>query len=158
MPDFEVKNPDYEQMTLAGENELQVSWLGHASVLYQIDGVNVLSDPVFRGICGPFKRFGTRKFRDCRVMVEMLPKIHAVMISHDHYDHLDYETVSVCCFILKARPLELGPLIPPPPPIKFRLEAFYGKLQLFTPCQFFSKQPQLQISFRRLSKSFIFME
>ena len=96
MPDFEVKNPDYKQMTFAGENELQVSWLGHASVLYQIDGVNVLSDPVFRGICGPFKHFGTRKFRDCCVSVEMLPQIHAVMISHDHYDHLDYETVSVC--------------------------------------------------------------
>ena len=96
MPDFEVKSPDYRQMAHAEENELLVSWLGHASVLYQIDGVNVLSDPVFRGLCGPFTYFGTRKFRDCRVEVEMLPDIHAVMISHDHYDHLDHETVSVC--------------------------------------------------------------
>ena len=94
MPDFEVQIPDYNQMSLIGDKDLQVSWLGHASVLFQIDGVNVLSDPVFREICGPFTKFGTRKFRDCRVQVEMLPEIHAVIISHDHYDHLDCETVS----------------------------------------------------------------
>jgi len=93
MPDFEVKTPDYSQMSLVGHEDLQVSWLGHASVLFQIDGVNVLSDPVFREIIGPFTKFGTRKFRDCRVQVEMLPEIHAVIISHDHYDHLDFETV-----------------------------------------------------------------
>ena len=96
MPDFVVKNPDYDQMASAGKTVLQVSWLGHASVLFQIDGVNVLSDPVFSKTCGPIKvgSFGSQRFRDCNVDIDQLPEIHAVVLSHDHYDHLDYETVS----------------------------------------------------------------
>ena len=115
MPDFEVKSPDYDQMLSVGQNELQVSWLGHASVLFQIGGVNILSDPVFSKICGPIKvkGVGSQRFRDCRVDVGKLPDIHVVMISHDHYDHLDRQTVSrnhitfqhLCFFLEIALPV-----------------------------------------------------
>ena len=98
MPDFVVQTPDYDKLSSINEDELRVTWLGHASVLFQIDGVNVLSDPVFGTYCGAgqTRLLGVKRFRDCKVDVEKLPHINAVIISHDHYDHLDYYTVCVC--------------------------------------------------------------
>ena len=97
MPDFVVKTPNYDMMTSAADNSLQVTWLGHASVLFQVDGMNILSDPVFGKYCGATQSrpFGKKRFRDCKTDVDNLPDIHAVVISHDHYDHLDYYTVSM---------------------------------------------------------------
>ena len=91
-----VEKPDYQRMhNTAGSDEMHVTWLGHASVLFQIDGANILSDPVFGEYCGVAQRrpFGTKRFRDCKVDIEKLPPINAVVISHDHYDHLDTYTV-----------------------------------------------------------------
>eukprot|EP00795_Rhopilema_esculentum_P002259 gene2259-17867_t len=95
MPDFVVHTPNYDMMTSAADDSLQVTWLGHASVLFQVDGMNILSDPVFGKFCGATQSrpFGQKRFRDCKTDVDNLPEIHAVVISHDHYDHLDYYTV-----------------------------------------------------------------
>eukprot|EP00794_Sanderia_malayensis_P006049 gene6049-6751_t len=96
IPEFQIFTPDYEGMKKAPKDGIQVTWLGHASVLFQIDGVNIISDPVFGEFCGytQSKFVATKRFRDCRVDIGKLPQIHAVVISHDHYDHLDYFTVN----------------------------------------------------------------
>jgi N-acyl-phosphatidylethanolamine-hydrolysing phospholipase D len=76
------------------DNRIRVTWLGHASVLVQMNGISVLTDPVFSDRCGPivFPRlqFGPRRYRRCPCTVQSLPDIDAVVISHSHYDHLDY--------------------------------------------------------------------
>lgn len=71
----------------------QVTWLGHASCLVQLPGLNLLTDPVFSRRCSPVGFMGPARFVDAPLTVEELPPIHAVLLSHDHYDHLDRDTV-----------------------------------------------------------------
>ena len=69
-----------------------VTWIGHATLLVQLDGVNILTDPIWSDHAGPLG-FGPRRLVPPGVRIEDLPPIHAVVISHDHYDHLDLHTV-----------------------------------------------------------------
>ncbi|MBU2550850.1 MAG: MBL fold metallo-hydrolase [Proteobacteria bacterium] len=72
---------------------LRVTWLGHSSVLVEIDGQVILFDPVFADRASPFSFLGPRRFHPAPISIEDLPPLNAVVISHDHYDHLDYEAV-----------------------------------------------------------------
>lgn len=69
-----------------------VTWVGHATLLVQLDGVNILTDPNWNDHAGPLG-FGPRRLVQPGLRFEDLPPIHAVVISHDHYDHLDMATV-----------------------------------------------------------------
>ncbi len=82
-----------EQMELRDEDSLRAFWIGHASVYVEIDGYRVLTDPVFSDYASPFD-IGPKRFHPPPVALEELPKIDAVVISHDHYDHLDQRTVT----------------------------------------------------------------
>ena len=77
----------------AHEHECRVTWLGHASFLLQIGGLNLLLDPVLSKRASPFARFGPARFAEAPLRVDQLPPIDAVLLSHDHYDHLDEPTV-----------------------------------------------------------------
>jgi N-acyl-phosphatidylethanolamine-hydrolysing phospholipase D len=70
-----------------------VTWVGHATLLVQIDGVNVLTDPHWGERASPVGFAGPRRLVAPGMRFEDLPPIHAVVISHDHYDHLDEATV-----------------------------------------------------------------
>ena len=70
-----------------------VTWVGHATLLVQVDGVNVLTDPQWSERASPFSFVGPKRFMPPAIAFEDLPPIHAVVISHDHYDHLDAATV-----------------------------------------------------------------
>jgi N-acyl-phosphatidylethanolamine-hydrolysing phospholipase D len=70
-----------------------VTWVGHATLLVQVDGVNVLFDPQWSERAGPVSFAGPRRFMPPGLRFEDLPPIHLVLISHDHYDHLDVTTV-----------------------------------------------------------------
>lgn len=72
---------------------LQATWIGHASALVQIDGVNILTDPVFSDRASPLSLFGPRRYTQPALGIARLPRIHCVVISHNHYDHLDLATV-----------------------------------------------------------------
>jgi len=74
-----------------GERML-VTWVGHASVLVQTDGLNILTDPVWSKSAGPFG-FGPTRVADPGIRFEDLPKIDLVPVSHDHYDHMDLATL-----------------------------------------------------------------
>ncbi|CDZ77174.1 metal-dependent hydrolase [Legionella massiliensis] len=74
-------------------NGLRVTWLGHASTLVEIDGKNILLDPFWGKRASPLKRFGPQRWYKAPLALEQLPFIDAVVISHDHYDHLDYPTI-----------------------------------------------------------------
>ncbi|HVG77033.1 MAG TPA: MBL fold metallo-hydrolase [Patescibacteria group bacterium] len=69
-----------------------MTWVGHATMLVQLDGVNILTDPIWSERTGPYG-IGPRRLVPPGVRFEDLPPIHAVIISHDHYDHLDRATV-----------------------------------------------------------------
>ncbi|KAJ2877537.1 Protein-lysine N-methyltransferase efm4 [Coemansia asiatica] len=73
---------------------LQLTWLGHASLLVQIDGINVLCDPVFSQRCSPVQWMGPRRYTKAPCQVDELPHIDVLIISHNHYDHLDWNTLT----------------------------------------------------------------
>jgi len=73
--------------------ELQVTWLGHSSVLIEIDGLRLLTDPVLSSRASPVPFAGPKRFTPPALTVAQLPKIDAVILSHDHYDHLDRNTI-----------------------------------------------------------------
>jgi L-ascorbate metabolism protein UlaG (beta-lactamase superfamily) len=73
--------------------EMQVTWIGHATVLVQTDGLNILTDPVWSDVVSPFPPLGPKRVRAPGVRFEDLPKIDLVLVSHNHYDHLDLPTL-----------------------------------------------------------------
>jgi len=70
-----------------------ITWIGHSTFVVQVDGVNILTDPVWSDRIGPVSFTGPRRLVRPGLRFEDLPPIHAVVISHDHYDHLDEATV-----------------------------------------------------------------
>jgi L-ascorbate metabolism protein UlaG (beta-lactamase superfamily) len=77
----------------AKETSLRATWLGHSTVLLEMDGVRVLTDPVWGDRASPVTFAGPKRFQPVPVPIAALPPIDAVVISHDHYDHLDYPTI-----------------------------------------------------------------
>ena len=77
----------------AGQGDPTVTWIGHATLLVQLDGVNVLTDPQWSRRASPVSFAGPRRVSAPGLKFEDLPPIHIVVISHDHYDHLDVATV-----------------------------------------------------------------
>ncbi|MDA9983022.1 MBL fold metallo-hydrolase [Gammaproteobacteria bacterium] len=71
---------------------LRAIWFGHSSVYVELDGLRLLIDPVFSDYASPFDGIGPKRFHPPPIAITDLPKIDAVIISHDHYDHLDMRT------------------------------------------------------------------
>jgi len=83
-------------------------WFGHSSFYMQIDGVRFLVDPVFSGHASPFA-YSVRAYKGADVYhAEDMPEIDYLLISHDHYDHLDYETIKALCKKIKHVVCGLG--------------------------------------------------
>ena len=76
--------------------ELAVTWFGHASALLEVDGQRVLVDPVWGFRVSPSPVFGPTRLHEPPLPLEALPQVDAILISHDHYDHLDLPTVRSC--------------------------------------------------------------
>lgn len=96
-PDFEfpTKTPDYlssPESRLSIE-EFRVTWFGHSSLLLQMHGMNILIDPVFSEMISPVSWAGSKRFSHPPVSVAQLPEIDILILSHDHYDHLDYDVI-----------------------------------------------------------------
>lgn len=92
----------------AGSVNPSITWIGHATLLVQINGVNILTDPQWSERASPVSWGGPRRLSPPGLAFEDLPRIDVVLISHDHYDHLDLNTVKR---LAEARdPLFLVPL------------------------------------------------
>ncbi len=75
------------------ESGLRATWLGHSTVLIEIDGLRLITDPVWGPRASPTKLAGPKRFQPVPVPLKKMPKIDLVLLSHDHYDHLDYPTI-----------------------------------------------------------------
>lgn len=73
----------------------QISWLGHSTFLIQYNDINILTDPVFCERTSPFSFMGPKRYTKHVVDYKQLPQIDYVIISHNHYDHLDIEAILV---------------------------------------------------------------
>ncbi len=85
-----VKNPlAYQEVPKA-----KVTWFGHSTVLLQMEGKNILIDPIFSQRASPVQYMGSKRYEGTDIYkIDDLPPIDFVLISHDHYDHLDYESI-----------------------------------------------------------------
>ena len=72
---------------------LRATWLGHSTVLIEIDGLRVLTDPVWGPRASPSRLAGPKRFQPVPVPLRAMPPVDLVLVSHDHYDHLDYPTI-----------------------------------------------------------------
>ncbi|MFZ9811631.1 MAG: MBL fold metallo-hydrolase, partial [Burkholderiaceae bacterium] len=66
-----------------------MTWLGHSSVHLQVDGLHILIDPALSSRASPFAHFGPKAYNPTPVSLKQLPRIDVVLVSHNHYDHLD---------------------------------------------------------------------
>ncbi len=74
-------------------NELRYYWVNHSTFLFQFQQFNVLTDPIWSKRCSPYQWMGPARKRPPGIKIEALPKIDLVLISHNHYDHLDIPTL-----------------------------------------------------------------
>lgn len=96
--EFSVPEQPVEVVTrsrddFATAHELRVTWFGHSSSLVELDGHRVLLDPVWGDRCSPFSFAGPERWYPPIIPLDELPDPDAVVISHDHYDHLDHPTI-----------------------------------------------------------------
>lgn len=84
-----------KDFSIEPSQQLNLLWLGHAGLLIEIAGKRILIDPVLGNRPSPTQLFGpAKRFHSAPISVEELPKIDYIVISHNHYDHLDYEFIN----------------------------------------------------------------
>jgi N-acyl-phosphatidylethanolamine-hydrolysing phospholipase D len=89
---FPLRQPTFRSPR-AGDGMLTVTWVGHSTVLLQLGGLNVLTDPIWSSRASPLPFAGPRRWVPPGVALEALPPIDAVLLSHNHYDHFDVPTI-----------------------------------------------------------------
>lgn len=82
-----------DPVTFNKKADYRITWLGHSTVLVQVGDANILLDPVFSERVSPVGFAGPERHVDIPIEIQQLPRIDFVLISHDHYDHLDNDTI-----------------------------------------------------------------
>jgi L-ascorbate metabolism protein UlaG (beta-lactamase superfamily) len=90
LPILRRKKQEFSEPPPSG---LRITWLGHSTLIVEIDGFSILIDPVWGDYVAPLPISAARRFAPPPLPFSELPDVDAVLISHDHYDHLDYPTV-----------------------------------------------------------------
>ncbi len=96
-PDWEipVNKIDSANIVNTADSVTQLTWFGHSAFLLEIDGKKILIDPMLGNIPSPVSFMANKRFNpNLPIAIEQLPQIDAIIISHDHYDHLDYGSVT----------------------------------------------------------------
>jgi N-acyl-phosphatidylethanolamine-hydrolysing phospholipase D len=89
---FPVEHPDHGWLA-ANRQDSTLTWIGHVTFLFQHRGLNVLTDPVFSERASPLSFAGPKRYTPPALHVDHLPPIDLVLLSHNHYDHLDRDAV-----------------------------------------------------------------
>ena len=98
---------DQKKIDHINKDEIRVTWLGHSTLILAIDGKQIITDPVWYQRASPFKHIGPKRFFDPPLNMKELPFLDAVLLSHDHYDHLDklaikklaYSNIPIICML-----------------------------------------------------------
>lgn len=80
-------------LSIVAGSGLRVTYVGHSTALIQTHGLNILTDPIWSKRASPFTWIGPERISEPGISFELLPKIDLILISHNHYDHLDLETI-----------------------------------------------------------------
>lgn len=102
LKEFIKKNPDRRpprvlpsiKPDISPKDKLSITWFGHSSYLVQSEGLNILVDPVFSSVPSPFSFFGSKNYAGTNIIKpEDFAELDIILLTHDHYDHLDYKTI-----------------------------------------------------------------
>ncbi len=85
--------PGVPPVSQASDSSLFITAVGHGTFLIQMDGVNILTDPIWSERCSPFSWVGPKRKHEPGIRFEDLPPIDVALVSHNHYDHLDLPTL-----------------------------------------------------------------
>ena len=91
-PDRVPVQPSRPEPRVQGDR-MVVTWVGHATVLVQTNGLNILTDPIWAERASPFSFLGPKRVAEPGIRFADLPKIDLVLVSHNHYDHMDLTTL-----------------------------------------------------------------
>ena len=93
-PDFKVPviKHAFSSFSDKPSEKLKVLWLGHSSVLIELDGLRLLIDPVLGRRASPIPWAGVRRLHETPIVISNIPHIDLVLLSHNHYDHMDMDT------------------------------------------------------------------
>ncbi|MFZ5724342.1 MAG: MBL fold metallo-hydrolase [Pseudomonadota bacterium] len=89
---FPIAHPETERLT-ANRSDTALTWIGHSTFFWQHRGLNVLTDPVFSQRASPLAFAGPKRYTPPAIHVDHLPPVDVVLLSHNHYDHLDRSAV-----------------------------------------------------------------
>lgn len=89
----EVTDAQYGAAPPSSSEQLRITFVNHSTFLLQVAGINILTDPIWSYRASPVSWAGPRGFRAPGIRFEDLPPIHVVLVSHDHYDHMDIPTL-----------------------------------------------------------------
>lgn len=94
-PQWQANGPASKPLDTLSQDiqDWKVTFVNHATVLIQMGPWNLLTDPLWSDRCSPVQSLGPHRVRNPGIALEALPPIHAVLLSHDHYDHLDIRTL-----------------------------------------------------------------
>ncbi|MBH0170303.1 MBL fold metallo-hydrolase [Fictibacillus sp. 18YEL24] len=97
------------QLPEEANQETRVTWFGHSALLIEMDGKRILIDPMFGSAPSPVPWFGNKRYsKVLPFKIEELPQVDLVVLSHDHYDHLDYGTIKKLKHKVKNFAVPLG--------------------------------------------------
>lgn len=105
IPVLQLKKTDFK---INSNTDLRFVRLGHSTVYIEIEGIRLLTDPIFSHRASPVKFLGPRRFHAVPVHIDDLPEIDAVLISHNHYDHLDIRSINLLKDKVKKFMVPLG--------------------------------------------------
>ena len=88
-----VATPKGHAPQVSDPTRMVATWIGHSTVLVQAGGINILTDPIYAQKAGPWGRLGPARVRDPGIAFEDLPHIDLVLVSHNHWDHMDLPTL-----------------------------------------------------------------
>lgn len=107
-PESLPKEHNFQNINDINDNQIVVTFINHSSFLLQFNGFNILTDPVFSKRVSPFSWVGPKRVREVGMSFEELPRIDIVIISHNHYDHLDVKSLKI--LNQKFKPIFLVPI------------------------------------------------
>ncbi|QWG07261.1 MBL fold metallo-hydrolase [Flammeovirga kamogawensis] len=89
-----VPNKITQETLLANDSLTRITWFGHSAFLLEIDTKKILVDPMLGQVAAPHPMLGENRYsKELPIAIDQLPTIDAIIISHDHYDHLDYKSI-----------------------------------------------------------------
>jgi N-acyl-phosphatidylethanolamine-hydrolysing phospholipase D len=126
LPKHEVK----KRLARLMHSRSGVLWIGHSTFLIRWGGLTILTDPMFSDFVSPLPPMGPRRYKPPALDIAELPPIDVIIISHDHYDHLDEFSL-----LLLARRFPNAPVLLPSGDEKFAMNAGFRRVRGMTPCQ-----------------------